>query len=778
MLVFPMSGLSSRFSKAGYLSNKYKLDLYGNSVFHHIVSQFRKADLTDSFVFIHNGNDFDENFISQTCNDLGLKNDEYHIVRLNGETRGQAETVFKGIENINFDKNERLIIYNIDSIRLDFNLPKEIAGLNVDGYLEVFEGEGDHWSFALPKDKDSNELFLEVEKVAEKQRISKYCSNGLYYFKSFNIFKDAYKNELEKFDGKGELFVAPLYNNLIKNKKNVYMRILPTTSTVFCGTPDEYESIISASIPNKLEPSEDYIANKILDYAMEGVSQKSYNKMMELLVSVSHSELPENISNSLNIFYSHYSSYDRSIDYAFLHTKGPGKSSKFSKTYVLLQNKLIKFFKNYFYVQKNYPKALNIACIIVLMGHKKFITLFKEEFQELLHYIKITAHHSFFRIIKNNKINGLDFPSKCFSKISNNESVSYLFMVFCAYYNHKDNSDYFSYIQEKLSTSYECENDDRIRKNILMNYFYKLNEKRPVSTTKPLIRVAVLVSGQIRDCSFMAEFLKTLNIPGIEFDLYLSTWKDAGSPPPHLNSLRGYDPSIRQLIRNRSIKYEVSNHEFASSYHLRKDIDVDAVSLSQLFGELKWLSIDTEGESTETFNTNQERMFFQIAKAYKKAKAEDYDVYIRTRPDLVFNLDRSYLQYLILECSKYKKLIYVKNHPLNYTYLPFIDDNFAICSPDAMNVYAGIFDDLKNDSITTLPLFNDGKTIKQHSSLAYNLLMNNIQIDFIKEISEWKLKEVSKITASEYVDYLKNLKGENLNTKFIKSVNFKLRDMK
>ena len=778
MIVFPMSGLSSRFSKAGYLHNKYKLDLYGNSVFHHIVSQFKSSDIKDRFVFIHNGNDFDENFIVQTCKNVGLNTDEYFIVKLTGETRGQAETVFKGINTLEVKGSERVIIYNIDSIRVDFNLPKEIDFLNVDGYLEVFKGEGTHWSFALPEDESSNEPFRKVTRVEEKNRISDYCSNGLYYFKSLDIFKEIYYKEVENFNENSELFVAPLYNTLIKDNKSVYMREIAMSDTIFCGTPLEYEEILSSVIPKGIVPSEKYIAEKILSYAVEGISQKNYFKVMDMLVIAADLEKSEDIFKAINMFFSHYSSYSKSIDYAYLHYKGIGQTKAFVRVYKYLHSKILGFFRHTFNVQKNHQKSLNLSCILIIIGNTDLIMKYQKEFQEILHGVRVSDHHSFFRVVRNNKINGLNFLENCFSKIEGNESISYLFMIFCAAYNLENNVIYFSYIREKISGSYECESDDTARKIILENYFSQKNRSETFNYKKSPIKVAVLITGQIRDCSYMANLFKSISIPGMEFDLYLSTWKETGSPPSHLSSLRGYDPSIRNYIRNRALKYGVSNQDFATNYNLRKEFDVDSLSLTELFGDLKWLNIDEEGVTTDSFSSNQERMFYQISKAYSQSKTEKYDAYIRTRPDLSLNLDLKALESSILNCSKCEDLMYVKDYPLNNTYLPFIDDNFAICSSRAMSVYASLFDTWKSNVVTGIPLFNNGKVIKQHSSLAYALLLNNIRIEFIKNISDWKLKDIGMIAASEYVNYLKTLDKDNLNEGFINSVISKLRTVK
>ena len=84
-----------------------------------------------------------------------------------------------------------------------------------DGYLEVFEGEGDNWSFVMPKGID------DVAKTTQKDRISSLCSSGLYYFNHasdfMTIFKKSFKTNKKD---KGEFYIAPLYNELISQGKS------------------------------------------------------------------------------------------------------------------------------------------------------------------------------------------------------------------------------------------------------------------------------------------------------------------------------------------------------------------------------------------------------------------------------------------------------------------------------------------------------------------------------------------------------------------------------
>jgi dTDP-glucose pyrophosphorylase len=104
--------------------------------------------------------------------------------------------------------------------------------------LEVFSAPGEHWSFVLPKDNEN------VCRTTEKDRVSDLCSDGLYYFKRKSDFERAYLNAVQKSDTvKGEFYIAPLYNDMITNGKNVKFHKIELSEIEFCGTPDEYNQL-------------------------------------------------------------------------------------------------------------------------------------------------------------------------------------------------------------------------------------------------------------------------------------------------------------------------------------------------------------------------------------------------------------------------------------------------------------------------------------------------------------------------------------------------------
>lgn len=230
MIVIPMVGRSSRFFQAGYALPKYQLSLNGHSVFWHSVDSFRRYFDDEQFVFLCRQDFGAHAFIQAELGQLGVKH--FRIQSFEAETRGQADTVYQGLRGV--DTEEPLYVFNIDTFRPGF----EKAPLSCDGYLEVFLGEGDHWSFVQPGPSSS------VVATTEKVRISNLCSDGLYYFKRKGDFDAAFEDAICRQElVKGEFYVAPLYNFLIRSGKLIRYVVVSPDSVVFCGTPTEYEAL-------------------------------------------------------------------------------------------------------------------------------------------------------------------------------------------------------------------------------------------------------------------------------------------------------------------------------------------------------------------------------------------------------------------------------------------------------------------------------------------------------------------------------------------------------
>lgn len=231
-----MAGLSRRFSEAGYDKPKFMLKLRGLSLFTHSLLSFKDYFKVEKFLFIARDLSGFKNFISDEVRELGI--DNFEVIMLDHETTGQAETVFEGISKCKILPRESITIFNIDTFRPNFQYP---LGINCDGYLEVFKGYGQNWSYVKLDPKQTNKVI----ETAEKNPISDLCCTGLYFFNHYEDFLDAflYHRDNSIFVN-GELYVAPLYNFLINKGKYITYDLIGEDDVIFCGTPQEYEDLI------------------------------------------------------------------------------------------------------------------------------------------------------------------------------------------------------------------------------------------------------------------------------------------------------------------------------------------------------------------------------------------------------------------------------------------------------------------------------------------------------------------------------------------------------
>lgn len=226
-----MAGLSRRFREAGYTLPKYMLDLHGRSLFSHSVDSFRVLFETEPFLFVARREADTEAFIARELMALGVR--RHQTVMLETSTLGQADTVRLGLERAAVPPETPLIIFNIDTFRPGYSPPDAPWADTADGWLEVMRSTEPGFSYVRPA-PDEEERVLET---AEKVVISDLASNGLYAFRSAELFlRAAAATELVR----NELYVAPMYNSLIAEGCAVHYREVPASAVVFCGTPSEY----------------------------------------------------------------------------------------------------------------------------------------------------------------------------------------------------------------------------------------------------------------------------------------------------------------------------------------------------------------------------------------------------------------------------------------------------------------------------------------------------------------------------------------------------------
>lgn len=233
-IVITMAGFGRRFLDAGYKVPKYRIKAHGRSLFAwSLTSLANFIGAGCPVVFVARRDDAARPFITTEAAALGIT--DWTLIELDTPTDGQATSAMLAASAI--DEQAPFLVYNIDTYVEPRALPRD--AVRGDGWLPCFPGPGESWSFAR-----IDEITEQVLEVREKKRISPHATIGLYWFKSFTLYRQLYRayyeegNRLEA----GERYIAPLYNQLIEDGGAVYIHDVPINAVHPLGIPDDVES--------------------------------------------------------------------------------------------------------------------------------------------------------------------------------------------------------------------------------------------------------------------------------------------------------------------------------------------------------------------------------------------------------------------------------------------------------------------------------------------------------------------------------------------------------
>lgn len=208
-VVIPMAGEGSRFKIAGYTFPKPLIDIKGKPMIQVVVENL---NIDANYIYIVRKEHYEKynlkyllNMITPNCN----------IVQVDQLTEGAACTVLLAKEYINNDNN--MLIANSDQFvewdSCDF-LYKMISHKNVDGGILTFKSTHPKWSYINVDEEDN------VIDVQEKKVISDIATVGIYYYaKGSDFVKYAEKMISDNVRVNNEFYVAPIYNEYIKDNK-------------------------------------------------------------------------------------------------------------------------------------------------------------------------------------------------------------------------------------------------------------------------------------------------------------------------------------------------------------------------------------------------------------------------------------------------------------------------------------------------------------------------------------------------------------------------------
>ncbi len=234
-VVIPMSGLSSRFTSAGYTTPKHLLNIDGKRVIEHIVDLYPKDS---DFIFIINDKHAKETDVIEVLNNL-VK--DAIILTVESHKKGPVHSVLKASKYIEDD--EAVVINYCDfSMDWDFDDFEEfVEQTECDGCVVCYTGFHPHMlgsdNYAFCKTDEDNRI---VE-IREKQpftddKMSEFASTGTYYFKKGSYVKKYFQKLIdEDININGEYYVSLVHNLLIQD--NLMNAIYEVPTMLQWGTP-------------------------------------------------------------------------------------------------------------------------------------------------------------------------------------------------------------------------------------------------------------------------------------------------------------------------------------------------------------------------------------------------------------------------------------------------------------------------------------------------------------------------------------------------------------
>jgi NDP-sugar pyrophosphorylase family protein len=231
-VVIPMAGRGKRFAECGFKDPKPLIPVLGKPMYAWAVDGL-PLDPASRLIFVCLREHLEGSALED---DIRTRYAEFspEIISLDKVTDGQACTVLAARDQI--DTNDDLLIFNADT-HCPTTLKQALSrfGSDVAGVLDVFRGQGDHWSFAR------TDLEGRVLETAEKRRISEWATTGLYYFRLGRDFV-RHAEEMIRLGERsnGEFYVAPVYNRMIAMGADV--RVNPISEIWVLGTPEELKT--------------------------------------------------------------------------------------------------------------------------------------------------------------------------------------------------------------------------------------------------------------------------------------------------------------------------------------------------------------------------------------------------------------------------------------------------------------------------------------------------------------------------------------------------------
>ena len=239
-IIIPLCGFGSRFSDEGYLNPKPLIKIMGKEMIFWVIDNLNLSTNDTVTIIYHNSLD-SFNFTDR----VKRRYSNINFIRVDERTRGAAETLLYGLNNIKIDMKDPIMVMDGDTFYNDdiISRYKKIKNNSI-FYFEDFDDKP-IYSYI---DMDVNK----IKDIKEKEKISNNANSGCYCFESADLAKKyCDKVVSNNVMSKQEFYISNVYSEMIKDNIDVFGEKVdsfvclgtPLLIKIFCESSDKYDKL-------------------------------------------------------------------------------------------------------------------------------------------------------------------------------------------------------------------------------------------------------------------------------------------------------------------------------------------------------------------------------------------------------------------------------------------------------------------------------------------------------------------------------------------------------
>ena len=231
IILLPLGGIGQRFKNDNYTKPKALIDIFGKPIISYLLDNLNIKNI--DYIYIP----YNKEYSNYKFEDLLTKlypNICFKFYCLENNTRGAAETINIGINNLNEDRDIPVICLDCDS----FYICDIISMWKGNNCVFTFEDFTEKEIYSYVKTNDDNNIL----DIKEKEKISNNACTGAYAFSSINELKK-YTTKIIKgnIKQKSEFYTSGVIKEMI-NDGIIYMNILiKKNNFIQLGIPSDVE---------------------------------------------------------------------------------------------------------------------------------------------------------------------------------------------------------------------------------------------------------------------------------------------------------------------------------------------------------------------------------------------------------------------------------------------------------------------------------------------------------------------------------------------------------